>query len=189
MSETAKYAHGPWTFTPRGPNELQHINAGGKTIIQVWDWENAEGIARIACAAPLLLEACKDVVDLLDFPALRKYHDKMSAAIAAAEGGADEMKLSELVSVHDALTQLLYESNQAAADDDRGPSNDQYFLTWMDDGSGSFGRVLPIPNFDGKELWKKEVDLERWFTFKDADDLAQKLHEISGVQFQIGEQS
>ena len=74
--------------------------------------------------------------------------------------------------LHAALTRFIFDCNQAAEDDDRGPRNDSVTLTLFDDGSGRIGRRLPTCNV-----------VDDWFDFNDADEMIRVLEE-QGIEWE-----
>lgn len=84
------------------------------------------------------------------------------------------MTRAQLEAVHDALTQLVDAWNDAAADEDRGRSNDAICLTLFDDGSGRIGR---------RRAWERDR-VEDWHDFDDLDGLVKVLTEGEGVEFE-----
>ncbi len=83
------------------------------------------------------------------------------------------MKRTQLEAVHEVLTELIDGLNDAAADEDRGRSNDALCLTVFDDGSGRCGRRS---HFASNEV-------EDWHDFDDLAGLAKVLADM-GVEME-----
>ena len=85
------------------------------------------------------------------------------------------MTKAQLEAVHDALVEIIDSWNQAAADEDRGPSNDAICLTLYDDGSGTIGRrtfgIEGVEEFHG---------------FDNFDSFVSILEKGEGVEFEEG---
>lgn len=83
------------------------------------------------------------------------------------------MTRKQLEAVHDALTQLIDSWNDAAADEDRGRSNDGLVLTVFDDGSGTIGR----------RKWATEGE-SVLLIFDDFEELSKSLAENEYIEFE-----
>jgi hypothetical protein len=83
------------------------------------------------------------------------------------------MTRNDLRAVHEALAELIASSNQAAADDDRGPKNEMLVIMIGDDGSGAVGRRTGVADCP-------IVDLR---FFDDLEELA-GLFECEGLEFE-----
>jgi hypothetical protein len=81
------------------------------------------------------------------------------------------MTREALEAVVDALVGVVDSWNGAAADEDRGRSNDAICLTLYDDGSGTIGRRHP----GGSEV-------EDWHQFDTFNELVEKLRDGEGVE-------
>ncbi len=79
---------------------------------------------------------------------------------------------AQLEAVHDALVEVVDAWNDAAADEDRGWSNNAICLTLYDDGSGSIGRRR------GKDT------VEDWHDFDDFEQLVKVLKDGENVAFE-----
>ena len=82
------------------------------------------------------------------------------------------MTRTQLEAVWEALVEIVDSWNDAAADEDRGRSNDRICLTLCDDGSGSLGR----------RSWGIEA-VEDWHDFADLDGLL-KVFVDQGVEIE-----
>lgn len=80
------------------------------------------------------------------------------------------MTREQLEAVYDELVSNLGSSNQAAADDDRGPANDTFAMTLYDDGSGSIGRRT---RYEGPEGHVDET--QDFYDFTDFESLVKAL--------------
>lgn len=88
------------------------------------------------------------------------------------------MTRKQLEAVHEALTEIIDSWNDAAADEDRGRSNDALVLTLDDDGSGSLGRRV--------RAWEYGVpdSVEDLYDFRDVGELLDVLANREGVELE-----
>jgi hypothetical protein len=84
------------------------------------------------------------------------------------------MTPAQLEAVHDALVQIVDSWNDAAADEDRGRSNDALCLTLYDDGSGRLGRRSPGNNYE----------VEDWHDFSDLAGLLAVLRDAEHAEIE-----
>lgn len=78
-----------------------------------------------------------------------------------------DLTREQLEAVIEGLVVIVDSWNDAAADEDRGRSNDAICLTLWDDGSGRIGR----------RSWFESNQVEDWHEFNNLDELIQKLRD------------